>query len=344
MPVWVLNLEDPLIEMERRVAAAMLHYGITPEDIEGRLFLHSGRDRRVTIAAMASPAEGRTSKIVYPDKAQIIAEAKRHRCLLIIVDPAINSHELDENSNPQMNAVVRAWAEIAAEVGCCVLLIHHTRKGAASNAGDVEGARGAKALSDGARVALTLVPMSVEQAREYSVPASERWRYVRLDDAKQNMAAQAGKPHWMRLSSVDLGNSTTAYPKGDSVQVVENWEPGERTSILTEEHEDQVLAQIKGGLPDGRRYGASDKGGSKRWAGLLIKKLGYSSDEAKAQIARWLDTGVIKEVPHRDPVKGRDILNLEMAWPEDPDSDSESWQLGMDLPPGRDAGPQASEE
>src|SRR5690606_20168468 len=44
MTVWLLNLEDPRDEMERRVVAACLHHGIEPAEIAGRLFLDSGRD------------------------------------------------------------------------------------------------------------------------------------------------------------------------------------------------------------------------------------------------------------------------------------------------------------
>jgi RecA-family ATPase len=40
--VWIINLEDPLEEMQRRLAAAMLHYGVTAEEIRGRLFLDAG--------------------------------------------------------------------------------------------------------------------------------------------------------------------------------------------------------------------------------------------------------------------------------------------------------------
>jgi hypothetical protein len=35
--VWIINLEDPLEEMQRRLAAAMLHYGVTAEEIRGPL-------------------------------------------------------------------------------------------------------------------------------------------------------------------------------------------------------------------------------------------------------------------------------------------------------------------
>lgn len=38
LKVWYINLEDPRVEIERRVAAICLHFGTRPSEIEGRLF------------------------------------------------------------------------------------------------------------------------------------------------------------------------------------------------------------------------------------------------------------------------------------------------------------------
>jgi RecA-family ATPase len=40
--VWLWNLEDPQGETERKLQAAALRYGITPEDIGDRLYVNSG--------------------------------------------------------------------------------------------------------------------------------------------------------------------------------------------------------------------------------------------------------------------------------------------------------------
>ncbi|HEY2132233.1 MAG TPA: AAA family ATPase [Acetobacteraceae bacterium] len=52
VPVWVLNLEDPLDELHRRVAALMRLHRVPREALQGRLFLHSGRSRRVTMGTL----------------------------------------------------------------------------------------------------------------------------------------------------------------------------------------------------------------------------------------------------------------------------------------------------
>ena len=118
------------------------------DEVEGRLFLHSGRDRPVTIAA---GERDRRVSIAYPDKEALILAAREENISLIVVDPFIRSHRLEENSNPHMDAAAAAWAEVADATGAAVLLIHHTRKGPVQ--GDVEASRGGKALTDAARVA-----------------------------------------------------------------------------------------------------------------------------------------------------------------------------------------------
>src|SRR5258707_10584284 len=42
--VWYWNGEDPQDELQRRVQAILKHYNVAAADIEGRLFLDSGRD------------------------------------------------------------------------------------------------------------------------------------------------------------------------------------------------------------------------------------------------------------------------------------------------------------
>src|SRR6185437_13452546 len=76
VPVWVLNLEDPLEELNRRLAALMIHHAIPPARVAGRLFLHSGRSRRVTMAAVGP--DGGT--IIHPDKSAL-TDAVRERSI-----------------------------------------------------------------------------------------------------------------------------------------------------------------------------------------------------------------------------------------------------------------------
>jgi hypothetical protein len=50
--VWYYGGEDPLDEIERRLAAICSHYDISPDDWRGRLFVNSGRETPIRIAEM----------------------------------------------------------------------------------------------------------------------------------------------------------------------------------------------------------------------------------------------------------------------------------------------------
>jgi hypothetical protein len=50
MKVWYWNGEDPREEIERRILAICLHYAVDPKDVEGNLFIDSGRDTEIIVA------------------------------------------------------------------------------------------------------------------------------------------------------------------------------------------------------------------------------------------------------------------------------------------------------
>jgi RecA-family ATPase len=80
--VWYLGLEDPREEYERRIAAAILHHQIAPGEIDGRLFLDTGRDQDFVIAR----ERNRATTIIEPIVSAIIAECREHAIDLIVVD------------------------------------------------------------------------------------------------------------------------------------------------------------------------------------------------------------------------------------------------------------------
>jgi hypothetical protein len=71
VPVWVLNLEDPLEELNRRVAALMRLHALPNAAVAGRLYLNSGRARRLTMASLDEGA----AAIAHPDRDALIAAA-----------------------------------------------------------------------------------------------------------------------------------------------------------------------------------------------------------------------------------------------------------------------------
>lgn len=292
---WIFNLEDPLDELDRRLAALMLHHNIDRADLDQTLFLNSGRDRRLCIGKV--DADGTT--ILYPDKAAIISACKDFEIGVIVVDPFIKSHELDENRNGDMDAAVTAWAEIASDARCGVLLVHHVRKGPIV---DIEAARGGKSLIDGARVGLTMQAMTEEEAGALGVSSEDRARYIRLDDGKANLAPKATKASWFEIVHVKLGNHSQDYPNGDTVATIAAWEPPSPFDDLTVFDCNVALDKISAGMPDGQLYAPSRRGrGNTRWAGnVLMNEFDLDDKQAARVVDSWLKNGVltVKEFSH----------------------------------------------
>ena len=84
---------------------------------------------------------------------------------VVIVDPFVSSHRLNENDNSGMDLVVKAWGRIAEQGHCAVELVHHVRKSQAGQAAAYGDARGASALTDAARHVRRLVKMSPDEAK-----------------------------------------------------------------------------------------------------------------------------------------------------------------------------------
>ena len=297
VPAWVLNLEDPADEAHRRLAALMRLHGIADAELAGRLFLHHGRERRVVLAEQDG-----FGPVAYPDRDAVREEARTHGIGLIVVDPFVKSHALQENDNGQMDAAATAWAEVADATGAAVLLVHHTRK-AGANGPDLgaEAARGAKSLTDAARSAGILSAMTPAEAEQLGVSPAERWRHVRLDDAKANLAPLAAA-RWFRLATVALGNATPAYPHGDQVAAIEPWRPASPWAAHSPADLNRVLDQIAAGPGHGFLYAPNRRGRvQSRWAGdVLMQRLGVNEAQAAAMVETWLRSGLLTRKSYRD--------------------------------------------
>lgn len=214
--VWYIGLEDPAEEYERRLVAAMAHYGITPAEIDGRVFLDTGRDQDFILAREHRGAV----TIIKPIVESVIAECREHAIDLVIVDPFVASHAVAESDNTAIAAVARAWATIAEQANVAVELVHHVRKGGGQ--GDdpsADDARGASALVNAARSVRLLTGMTKEQAENAGV--DERRRFFRVTNGKANLALPSEDGVWRQLASVSLGNG--AGDPDDVVGVASRW-------------------------------------------------------------------------------------------------------------------------
>lgn len=288
--VWLWNLEDDLDELSRSIQAATIHHDIAPTDIEGRLFVDSAMEGAGLCTAIEVDGEFRLLAPVY----QNVAEEIRDRMIdVLVIDPFVSSHEIGENDNAKIDKVSKAWARVAKEANCCVILVHHTSKAGSSEV-TAMSARGAVALINAARSTLVINRMENEEAERLGIPTDERRRYISVQDDKHNRAP-AEKADWYRLASVDLGNGPqNSFGGGDSVAVVESWSPPDPFDNVTPAH----IASVQGKVADGewRENVQATKWVGHALADVLGLDAGAKADKAriKSILKEWIANGVLK--------------------------------------------------
>lgn len=203
--VIIYNTEDPLDEIQRRVLAICMQYNIDLKELN-RLHILSGIDDPIRVAKTV-----RGGTVVTGDASRLDALVKETNAVVVLIDPFIRTHSVEENDNSAIDTVVQCFSKIAMENHCAVSLVHHTNKQSSqTGAGDMNSARGASALASACRIASTLTTMTTKEADIFGLKPSEAPWYIRIDNAKGNMSAPATAVNWVRKESVTL-------PNGDSV-------------------------------------------------------------------------------------------------------------------------------
>jgi hypothetical protein len=270
--VWYVNGEDPLEEIERRIAAICLQHGITREDLSGWLFINSGRDNEILLAQDSKDGvQVGTAKIAELRRAII-----ENRIDVIILDPFVAFHAVSENDNRAINVVCRQLAMLAEETNCAIEVVHHTRKaGPKQTEHSAEDARGASALLAAVRSERLLNRMTREDAERAGV--RDPWAYFRVGSGKANLAP-AGAATWRRLVDAALGNSREGVA-GDRVGVVVAWQWPDRAGALTDGDIQAVQDVIVGG-----QWRSNAQAGD--WAGRAVAEALEFDASEKAGKAR----------------------------------------------------------
>jgi hypothetical protein len=230
--VWLWNLEDKRLHLERMLQAFCLRYGITEADLADRLFLDSAvrnaegeGDYDPQILKLAIEVRGEGFVIQRPVISALIDELRARQIDHLDVDPFISSHGVGENDNGAIDAVVKEWAFIAAEANCSISLAHHIKKIEGREATALDS-RGASSLVNAARSCLVINPMSAEQADACGLQKRERKFYFSMIDGKSNRAPPAVHADWFRLIGVKLGNADVGSPgPEDDVAALEHFTP-----------------------------------------------------------------------------------------------------------------------
>lgn len=303
--VWVYNIEDDLIELKRRLAAALQHYMIGFDEVKGRVALNSGADQPLLMARL----DKHGTVVRQPDVKSCIAHIKRETIGLFVVDPFVETHEVNENSNEHIKAVAVMYREIAREANCAVLLVHHTSKPpqgtSDSHAGNMNTARGASALVGVARVVQTLFSMSEADAERLGVGTDERHLYLRLDDAKANLGLISGSAAWYRRHSVTIAN-------GDEVGVLVPHEFAAGTvPDITPDKTRQIFEEIERRWGEGEPF--SSRPNSDRHILPWLEKQGLKKRIARGILSDWLTNQMLRSETYSAKTKAKGLKVVK--WP-----------------------------
>lgn len=138
-----------------------------------------------------SPPE-RTARVEW-----LIGMLKRNKIRLLMLDPAVYTHQLEENNIADMATFMQTLTSLAKHAQCAVVVIHHMSKAAGwMSLDDVNQAslRGASSFADNARSVGVVVSMPVKDAANYGLPVEHATvgQYAVFKHVKHNYSASLG--------------------------------------------------------------------------------------------------------------------------------------------------------
>lgn len=293
--VWYWNGEDGQDENRYRTVAAASHYKLKPSDFASRLWQDSGRDKPFLIADLVGSRCVIQTDVIEEISCHILT----HKIDVMIIDPLVAAHNVSENDNGSMGAIVRALAVVAERTNCAIELIHHIRKPGSgiTTETDINDARGATALIGGVRSARVLNVMSEDEASLFKI--QNRLSYFRVGNGKANLAPRSDESLWRRIIGFDLNNFDDDL-NSDVIGVVEKWDvPGLFAGCPSNAAEMAQRIVMAGD------YRLSNQ--SEDWVGFaLCAMMGLDMDNPAEKkrlgriVDKWIETGVLQKVSMAD--------------------------------------------
>jgi hypothetical protein len=174
-----------------------------------------------------------------PDRTRLLETTKRIRPRLLLLDPLVRIHGIDENHAGEVAQLLAYFRSLQRQLDLSVLLVHHTRKNAAGGAAAGQGLRGSSDIH-----AFGDSNLYLRRTKEHLVLSSE------------HRAAPASPPVYLELVAT---NAETTH-----LEVIAELQDGKRRSL-----EEQVLDLLAQGaaftrarLRDSRWSRSSELAGS----------------------------------------------------------------------------------
>lgn len=320
--VWFLSLDDPLRITRKRAVAFMRLHGLSASDFgNGRLMLDGSDTLPPSLVKVATG--GREGvKVDDATVSAFIAELKERQVDVLILDPLVKFHAVEENDNPAMNIVGETLAGIAARAGCAVETIVHTSKPKGQQI-TAEHVRGASSFVNAARAVRVVNPMTEDEARRLGIAEEKRLRLFRVDLSKGNLAPPSDA-RWFQRMPVALDNGNDRMPEGESFPAVTRYRLPDPIATTTDLDIAKALEKLAAG-PDGAGspWRASDKASGYIGVGIA-EALGLDTGDPQTRatcrrlIKDWLARGLLIERRTRVKSEGRDtpFIHIPADWRE----------------------------
>ena len=298
--VWIVNLEDPIEEIQRRVLAAMKHYNIQADEVRGRLFVNAGRDFSLKFGTQ-------TRDGVVPNEAlveHLLKKIPEKEIGVVFIDPFVGAHNINENDNMAVNAIVAEIRKVADVTRCAIGLVHHIRKGNGEDA-NIDSVRGAGSLIGAARAARVVNRISADEASRVGIDEAEARSIFRVDDGKSNLAPPADKALYRKMIGVKIDNGEwigvcVSFQLPDIFDGVTGKDARKAQKIVADAH--------SGGEP------LRESSQSSQWVGVPIADMlgiDITDKNGKAKVSlivkTWLRTNVLATERVFDAKKGREV-------------------------------------
>ena len=128
-PVLVYLAEDALTVVRERVEGMARHRGLELAGVD----LHV-----ITVPALRLDRE--------PHRQRLLETVRRLRPRLLLLDPLVRLHGIDENSATEVAGLLAYFRLLQRQLDLSVILVHHTRKNAAGGVAAGQGLRGSSDL------------------------------------------------------------------------------------------------------------------------------------------------------------------------------------------------------
>jgi len=193
-PVLVYLAEDALLVVRERIEGMARHRGLDLDQVQIYVItapvLRLDRDR---------------------DRTRLLETTKRLRPRLLLLDPLVRLHGIDENHAGEVAQLLAYFRSLQRQLDLSVLLVHHTRKNATGGAASGQGLRGSSDIH-----AFGDSNLYLRRTREQLMLSSE------------HRAAPASAPVYLELVAT---NAETTH-----LEVIAELQDGKRRSL-----EEQVL-------------------------------------------------------------------------------------------------------